>query len=85
MNINTIDYSEYTVSISVDPVYYGDNCSTTDALRIAKNLTDMIVAEFPGITVLGDEAIGSSGVTGPDDSMCEEIRSWVQDNWTAAL
>jgi hypothetical protein len=83
--MNDIAYSEYTVSISVDPIYYGDECSTTDAIRIAKNLTDMIVAEFPGITVLGDGAIGSSGVTGPDESMCEEVRVWVQDNWTAAL
>jgi protein gp37 len=83
--MNAIDYSEYTVNISADPCYYGDACTTKEAARIMKRLTAMIADKFPWVRILGSADIGGARVTGPDESMCEEIRAWVQDNWTAAL
>lgn len=75
------NYSEYSVCVSNDPSYYGSTCTQADADRIASDLGRMIAAEFPGIQIT------SSGrpVAGPDADVVEEIRQWVETNWTAAL
>jgi len=79
-------YSEYTVSITREPEYYGSECSDADADRIADDLEAMIESEFPGIAcVTYRDGQGSAGVIGPDDDVCEEIREWIQDNWTKAI
>ena len=45
------DYSEYTVKTSTEPSFYGSECTQADADCIAKNISDLIRSEFPGITV----------------------------------
>lgn len=74
-------YSDYSVRISNEPSYYGSECSQADANRIAASLTKMIETEFPGIRV----TTSGRDYTGPDSDTCEEIRAWVESNWTAAL
>ena len=71
-----MNYSQYTVSISNDPSYYG-----SDADRISIDLSKMIEGEFPGINV----SLSGSKTTGPDSDVIDEINAWVQENWTAAL
>lgn len=75
------DYSEYSVGVTTEPMYYGSECSADRAENIADDLTRMIENEFPGIKVTRDE----SKVCGPDEEVCYEINLWIQKNWTAAL
>ena len=78
MNTN---YSEYSVLVSTEPSYYGANCTFEDALEIAPRLTALIEKQFPGIQIRS----GGQYVTGPDTEVMDEIREWVESNWTAAL
>ena len=79
--MSTSIFSDYTVSISTDPSYYGSECTAADADRIASSLANLIKSEFPGISVTAS----GRPVSGPDSETCDEIRRWVEDNWTAAL
>ena len=81
-----IDYSDYTVTVSDEPSYYGSECSQEDADEISDKLCEMIERQFPGIqTDLWSDGDGSSKTTGPDDDVCDEINDWISNNWTAAL
>jgi hypothetical protein len=75
-------YNEYGLGVTTDPRYYGSECTQDDADRIAANLAAMIEDKFPGICVT---ITSERGVYGPDSETVEEIRMWVQENWTAAL
>jgi hypothetical protein len=77
------DYSEYSVKISSDPSYYGNKCTQQDADRIAASLADLIRSEFPGIDIVENDL--NSKTTGPDETVIEEINTWIEKNWTAAL
>ena len=77
----TTNYSEYSVRVSTDPSYYGANCTTEEAREIAPRLANMIESQFSGIQIRD----GGEYVTGPDSDVIEEIRQWVEANWTAAL
>ena len=81
MSTATQSFDEYSVCVSDEPEYYGPNCTQADAYRIAENLSGMVMLEFPGITV----TTYGRPVCGPDSETCEEIRQWVETNWTAAL
>ena len=83
MNIQATDYSEYSVKISSDPSYYGSDCTQQDADRIAASLADLIRSEFPGIDIVENDL--NSKTTGPDETVIEEINTWIEKNWTAAL
>ena len=76
------DYSEYTVSISSDPVYYG---TRERGEEIARDLGKMIEGNFLGIEVRLHGDHGNAATTGPDEETIEGIDRWVQENWTAAL
>jgi hypothetical protein len=79
-------FEGYSVAISDERAYYGADCSDKDATRISQDLTELIVREFPGIDCrIWRDTTGSSGVTGPDDDVCEQIREWVENNWTSVL
>jgi hypothetical protein len=78
-------YSEYTVRVSTDPSYYGSTCTQADADRIAGNIEKLILAEFPGVTVIKESEIGGRGVEGPDQETVDAISDWIASNWTAAL
>lgn len=83
---NLGNFSEYTVSISREPSYYGSTCSQDDANRIAQALEGLIQEQFPGVqTVDHYDGRGSGRTTGPDDSVIETINDWIANNWTAAL
>lgn len=75
------DYSDYSVQVSTDPSYYGSTCTQADADRIAESLGNLIRGEYPGIQITNS----GRPVSGPDVDMCEDIRQWVEANWTAAL
>lgn len=77
----TMNYSDYSVQVTTDPSYYGSSCTQADADRIAANLGDMIRAEFPGVQITNS----GRPVCGPDSGVVEEIRQWVEENWTNAL
>ena len=79
----TTDYSEYTVTVGTDPGYYGSQCSEEDGKRIAESIADLIRSEFAGILINMSDT--GRPVTGPDSEVVEEIRIWIEDNWTAAL
>jgi hypothetical protein len=80
------NYSEYTVKISSEPSYYGNECTQQDAARIAECIGNLIRAEFPGIqTEKYLDGQSSSKTNGPDESVVEEINLWIENNWTAAL
>ena len=83
--LKAFDFSEYTVRVSNDPIYYGPDCSEADAERITGQIADLIRSEFPGIMVEVFNEIGSSATTGPDSSVIDDINQWIQDNWTSAL
>lgn len=80
------NYSEYTHYISVEPSYYGSDCTQADAERIYDSLGEMVRAQFPGIDIRrhidGDR---SGATTGPVSEVCTEIDQWVSDNWIAAI
>jgi len=80
----TMNYTEYTIQLSTDPSYYGDTCSIDDAERIVAQLSELIRNEFPGIEIEVASEIGGK-TTGPDEDICQDIHSWISDNWTAAL
>ena len=77
------NYSEYSVTVGTDPGYYGSQCSEEDGRRIAESIADLIRREFVGIQINMSDT--GRPVTGPDSQVVEEIREWVESNWTAAL
>lgn len=79
------DYSEYTVRVSTDPSYYGSHCDQSDATRISDNISKLVEARFPGVTIIKESEIGGRGVSGPDQGTVDEIAEWVSSNWTSAL
>ena len=81
--MSTTDFSEYSVTVETDPGYYGSRCTDADAVKIANGIAELIRSEFPGIQI-NTQSVGRP-VTGPDEEVVEDIRRWVDDNWTAAL
>ncbi len=79
------DWSEYTLPLGVDPSCYGDPCTPERAEEITDKIASMVEQEFPGIRVDRKPLIGTFRPQGPDESVCDEIHQWVQDNWMAAL
>lgn len=85
MSIENAAGTGVTVRISTDPSYYGD-VSARRAAVIALRLSKMVRARFPGAdvsVVIG--IIGGRDVFGDDDQAVDGVRSWIQENWTAAL
>lgn len=81
--MNSTDYSEYSVTVGTDAGYYGSQCTDADAVRIADSIAELIRGEYPGIQV--NTACIGRPVTGPDEEVVDDIRRWIEDNWTAAL
>ena len=74
----------YGIDITTEPAFYGSACTEQEAVAIASRLSDMVEEEFPGITVYFSHE-GGRPVQGPEESVREEIRAWVENNWTAAV
>ena len=82
----TENYSEYTVSVSDEPSYYGSEVTSEQAVEIADRIGKMIEGQFPEIEVVRHSDGGISAATkGPDDDVIFEIDNWVSENWTKAL
>ncbi len=81
--MSTTDYSEYSVTVGTDAGYYGSQCTEADAVRIADGIAELIRNEYPGIQV-NIQSVGRP-VAGPDEEVVDDIRRWIEDNWTAAL
>ena len=83
MSTTTQNYSEYTVTLSTDQASYGCPCTDEQAAVIAKTLGGMLETQFPGVVVrfssMGDN------IAGPDQNTLDDIFSYIQENWTAAL
>ncbi len=79
------DWSEYTLPLSGDPSCYGDQCTPERAEEITDKIESLVKQQFPGIRVDHKPLIGTFRPKGPDESRCDEIHQWVQDNWMAAL
>lgn len=77
-------YSGYSVDITTEPAFYGSVCTEAEAIAIASRLSDMVEDEFPGVSVYFAHE-GGRPVQGPDETVREEIRTWIQDNWIAAV
>ena len=80
-----MNYSDYTVRVSVDPTYYGSSCTEAHVAIIVKNLGDSIASEFPGINIERWTDGKSSSTTGPDRFVIDEINQWIENNWTKSL
>jgi phosphoglucomutase len=80
-SVSSSAFAGYIAPVSNDPAFYGGECTQEDADRISDDLSKMIIAEFPGITVTYSEG----KVTGPDSETVEEIRVWIEENWMNAL
>lgn len=70
-------YSDYSVTVSTEPSYYGPECGREEAERLADFLADIIAEEFAGIHVSISEIGGP--VRGPQSDVCEEIRVWIEE------
>lgn len=79
-----INWAEYTLPLSNDPSCYGD-VTIEQAAKITEDLTAKVRASFPGLNVEIRSMIGSFNVTGPDQDACDQVREWVENNWTSAL
>ena len=78
----TTDFSEYTVTITNEPSYYGTTCTQEQADRICNDLRRLVSDQFPGVVVNWD---GHDGIRGPSVNVIDEIHDWIGNNWTAAL
>ena len=77
-------FKQYSIDITTEPAFYGSFCTEKEAAAIASRLSDMVEEEFPGITVYFSHE-GGRPVRGPEESVRDEIRAWVENNWTAAV
>jgi len=76
-----------TIQLPTEPSYWG-TATPADVDRILDNLESMIRAEFEDRYDLIFERTATpqgSGVHPDDGSDGEEIHSWIQNNWGAAL
>ena len=75
-----------TVRIGTEPSYYGSDVTNEEAVEIALRLAGMVRDQFPGadVDIVRGEVTGGS-IKGDDDAAVEEVRYWIQENWTAAL
>jgi hypothetical protein len=80
------NFSEYTISISTEPSYYGSEATQATVESFFTTITTMLSEEFPGVsTVRFSDGMKSSKTTGPDETVCDEIDRWIEANWTKAL
>ncbi len=81
-------YSAYTVTVEAYASAYGGASEEddADAEQIANRLQKMIEAKFPGINVIQTKVEGiRAATTGPDESVVDEIDSYIDSVWTTAL
>ena len=85
--MNTDTHS--TVQLPTEPSYWGSDATDSDVERILSNLESMISREFAdsqyNISFERTATPIGSGVDGDCEAACDDVRLFIQENWTAAL
>ena len=78
-----------TVQLPTEPSYWGSDVTDSDVERINCNLESMIAREFAdspyNISFERTATPSGSGVDGDCEAACDDVRLFIQENWTAAL
>jgi hypothetical protein len=78
-----------TVQLPTEISYWGSDCRESDVDRILINLETMIAKEFSdspyNISFERTATPSGSGVDGDCEAACDDVRLFIEENWTAAL
>ena len=78
-----------TVELPTEPSYWGSTATESDVSRILCNLESMIVREFArspyNINILLTANPIGSGIHGDCEAACDDVRVFIEQNWTLAL
>lgn len=78
-----------TVQLPTEISYWGSEATDSDVERILTNIESMIAREFadsPYIISFEHTATPSgSGIHGDCEAACDDVRLFIEENWTAAL
>jgi hypothetical protein len=78
-----------TVQLPTEVSYWGSEATESDVERILSNLETMIAREFSSspynISFERTATPIGSGVDGDCEAACDDVRLFIEENWTAAL
>lgn len=78
-----------TVQLPTEISYWGSDCREQDIDRILSNLETMIEREFSdspyNISFERTATPIGSGVNGDCEAACDDVRTFIEENWTSAL
>lgn len=78
-----------TVQLPTEVSYWGNAATESDVERILTNLESMIDREFSGspykISFERTSNPSGSGIHGDCEAACDDVRLFIEENWTAAL
>jgi hypothetical protein len=78
-----------TVQLPTEPSYWGSQAAQSDVERILSNLESMIAREFSSspynISFERTATPSGSGIHGDCEAACDDVRLFIEENWTAAL
>ena len=78
-----------TVQLPTEPSYWGSEATESDVERILSNLESMIAREFfsspYNISFERTATPSGSGIHGDCEAACDDVRLFIEENWTAAL
>jgi hypothetical protein len=78
-----------TVQLPTEPSDWGSEATQSDVERILSNLESMIAREFSSspynISFDRTATPSGSGIHGDCEAACDDVRLFIEENWTAAL
>lgn len=78
-----------TVQLPTEVSYWGSTATESDVKRILSNLESMIAREFSespyNISFERTSIPSGSGIHGDCEAACDDVRLFIEENWTAAL
>lgn len=78
-----------TVELPTEVSYWGSTATDSDVERILSNLESMIAREFAdspyNIRFERTANPTGSGIHGDCEAACDDVRLFIEENWTAAL
>lgn len=82
-----VDYTNYKVQLSKDPVYYGSECTESEAMDICNHIKEKLQIDFNGIDIdiVNDCNGHSCNVTGPNKSIVNKIYYFMDCIWMDGL
>lgn len=78
-----------TIQLPTEPSYWGSEATDSDVDRILCNLETIISREFSdspyNINILLTANPTGSGIHGDCEAACDDVRVFIEENWTLAL